>query len=193
MSLQEAISKTGVSYTRTSNSIVVDKKKSSKKREVSETTETDEAQDCHFWREQYFKMKSLKEDCEKDLNLALKLKAEENDAHKQYIHQIEERLKLSDSQRLTHITNIAEFYEMMTSMTVKNKEQNVYVCTLKNSEQRVSTKFSIFYDAADTSNIKYTPIANSEKLPEYLQASLEFDSKLCPVLLCDSTKAIFNL
>ncbi len=87
-----------------------------------------------------------------------------------------------------------------------------FICTVKNAVQKRATRFSLVSvldeediirrrrkkrdsgeDATDDSpSITYTPKANADLLPEYLQNVLSFEPDMAPILLSDALSAVYN-
>jgi hypothetical protein len=115
---------------------------------------------------------------------------------------------------------LLEFMEWLTSMSIK-KEEGIggssddleeFVCTVKNAVQKRATRFSLVTvideediirrrkqkkdsgegTSHDSPSITYTPKANAELLPEYLQNVLSFEPDMAPVLLSDVLAEIYK-
>jgi hypothetical protein len=90
---------------------------------------------------------------------------------------------------------LLKFYEDMNGMTVKLEEKdnyNNYICTVKNKEKRIATRFSISQQLNDENQLQYLPIANVEILPEYLQCELKFEIEMLPILLNDVLQSLYS-
>lgn len=122
-------------------------------------------------------------------------------------------LKKKIEQRRKHL----DFMEWFTSMTIKRGEdenaggRDEFVCTVKNAVQKKATRFSLSLlleeedlirnrkkqkdtgesETEDESSITYTPRANAELLPEYLQNVLSFEPDMAPVLLADVLSVLY--
>jgi hypothetical protein len=111
------------------------------------------------------------------------------------------------------------FMEWLTAMSIKKEEdesgaleeEEEYICTLKNIVDKKATRFSLTTvldedmiirrkkmkrdsgeDADEASpSITYTPKANPELLPEYLQNVLSFEPDMAPVLMSDALSGIY--
>lgn len=86
----------------------------------------------------------------------------------------------------------------MTCMSVKvndddKGEYSNYICTIKNKHRRVASRFVIAVDEkAKNLNLKYTPGANIQALPDYLHNAIEFEAGMAPVLLGDVLNSVFE-
>lgn len=154
-----------------------------------------ENEDVTFWKKNYYEMKKMKAEAEDDLAAQRLLKEQNERTLMDSIEILKE--KKSDAKPATlpekhsyeHLLEVIKFYEQMTSMTVKVKNVNSFCCTIKNPASRSASRFSI---TRDDKEFKYEPVANIEKLPEYMQFELSFDASMGPVLLNDALSSIFE-
>ena len=112
-----------------------------------------------------------------------------------------------------------DFMEWFTGMSIKREEKKgvdgkeEFVCTVKNAVQKKAVRFtlSMLLDEEDlirqrkrrkdtgeseaddeVSAITYTPRANADMLPEYLQSVISFEPDMAPVLLSDVLGALYE-
>lgn len=173
------------------------------KRSRDTDSDFNENESIKFWKQKFMEMKELKEESENDVN-KLRLLCSQKD---QIFHPVKNVVKEAKNDQhcickseldklgeLEKLIKITQFYEMMTSMTVKIREDNRYVCTVKNYDSRIFCRFEIKCDL-DKSNCEeaeYEPIAGMEALPEQMQSCLSFPKTAAPLLLLDCHTAIFD-
>merc|ERR1711871_1812642 len=101
------------------------------------------AGDAAFWKQKYNKMKKLREEAEEDLDEQLRVSKTKEAALEKYANLLQQKIKAiekggvngSDTEALEEKIETQRkylsFYELMTSMTLKEEENGVMVCTLK--------------------------------------------------------------
>ena len=77
---------------------------------------------------------------------------------------------------------IRSLYEAVTSIHIKASGDE-FVCTSRNEIKKRVSRFKL--ERSDPNLIKFTPTANAELFPEYLQQTIEIAASHCPLLLTD--------
>lgn len=90
--------------------------------------------------------------------------------------------------------NHLQFYRMMTGMTIcpDPSAANRLLCVIKNPQARQLTRFYIENFSERGSEIRFSPEANAELLPEYLRCGVTFDEVLAPLMLGDILQSLFG-
>ena len=162
--------------------------KSTKPRPFSQEVVADPS--TNLWKEKYFEMKALRADAENELDRIEKLSKEREESLEKYSGLLEQKIAFLEGERmkpdetsgeLEKTIKMLKFYEMMTSMSVK-EENGQMICTVKNKVKRIATRFVLNIEGAD---LEYAPRGNIEHLPDYMKNELVFERTLAPVLLAD--------
>ena len=162
------------------------------------------------WKEKYLALRNEKMEEIDDILLKIELSSQREKKIEQYANLLEKKVELlsnklatassssSDIADSSKVSNNAEdiirFFELMTSMIVKRDEENphYFVCTVQNLVNRTATKFAIdTKDREKNSDVRFTPIANSNLLPEYLRGEISFEPNMAPVLTGDVLQALY--
>ena len=159
-----------------------------------------------FWKQKYEEVKQLHEEAEADLERQLHVSKDREVALEKYsnlllekIAILENDLKANEKNRFDEKTadkieaqrRLLMFFELMTSMTVKEEGGGKMVCTLKNRVKRNATRF-VVENCDDEGDIDYIPKGNINLLPEYLQKELSFERNMAPIVLADALQALYD-
>ena len=163
-----------------------------------------------FWQNKYEALVAERIDAEKDFDKQMNVLEEIVQRKDSYIKLLERKIEKmtnrgdknnedGDDNELRLKNKIISFYEQMTCMSVKVdddlREESNYICTIKNKQRRIASRFIISIDDKNKSavtNLKYTPSANIHVLPDYLHNSIEFEPGMTPVLLGDVLNSMFE-
>lgn len=162
------------------------------------------AGDAAFWKQKYNKVKKLREEAEEDLEEQLRVSKEKEVALEKYANLLQQKIKAiekggvndtgSDVEELREKVEsqrkYLSFYELMTSMTVKEEEDGIMVCTLKNRVKRNATRFMI--ENSNNDEIDYIPRGNINLLPDYLQQEMTCERNMAPIVLADAVQALYD-
>ena len=160
------------------------------------------AGDAAFWKQKYNKMKKLREEAEEDLEEQLRVSKTKEAALEKYANLLQQKIKAiekggvngSDTEALEEKIETQRkylsFYELMTSMTLKEEENGVMVCTLKNRVKRNATRFMI--ENSNKEEIDYIPRGNINLLPDYLQQEMTCERNMAPIVLADAIQALYD-
>ena len=169
------------------------------------TSSTKESGEILFWKNNYYEMKKLKEEAEADLQAEKKLRTNKEDILTEGLilmkqrqgsikdNGIEDESKSPEKEIYNNerLLKIIKFYESMTAMTVKTKEEDKFCCTIKNSSTRQAARFFISNSTAD-GEFLYEPSANASLFPQYMNdEALSFVPEMGPVLLGDAIASMF--
>lgn len=207
-SLEEAIKLSKVTVAQDENRVIVerirDSRKSDRKNAVAELNYglVDWTQN-----EQMEALMSKVFKAEKEVDVVL----QRNKALEDYIVLLEQKILQQDQQLISRSKNDLElsqqslskiaFYEIMTSMSVVPKDANRYVCTLKNSVNRIGSKFEITLDLNECTgessddtvlDMKCRPLANGDLLPEYMRSEISCNHRMAPVMLGDALQVLYD-
>ena len=176
-----------------------------------------ESDEVAFWKKNYNEMKQLKEEAERDLQQEKSLRSNNEGILKdslEIVKEVQSKSKeekekkakaATDSSSSTspaesavahaqdneRLLKIISFYETMTSMTVKMKEDDRYKCTVKNPGTRQAAQFYISTSTVE-GELLYEPAANAELFPGYMnEEALSFVPEMGPVLLGDAIASMF--
>jgi hypothetical protein len=166
--------------------------------------------EANFWQHKYECLVSERIEAEKDFEKQLNVMDDIVQRKDSYIKLLEKKINslektgngnvnvnVDDDLKLK--SRLVSFYEQMTCMSVKVKDDDKcdysnYVCTIKNKQRRVASRFVIAVDDTSKNNVslKYTPGANIQVLPDYLHNTIEFEAGMAPVLLGDVLNSMFE-
>lgn len=160
--------------------------------------------EANFWQRKYECLVSERIDAEKDFEKQVSVMDDIVQRKDAYIKLLEkkiiclERSSSGSGNDDDMKSRLISFYEQMTCMSVKvgdddKGECSNYICTIKNKQRRVASRFAIAVDdKAKSGSLKYTPGANIHVLPDYLQNTIEFEAGMAPVLLGDVLNSMFE-
>lgn len=178
------------------------------------------ADDATYWKSKFYEVCELNRACEDDL-LELKRNFDEKqEGMLSYIKALEQRLEgvtnlqksLSSPMRSKTTSSSAgdasdlmindlraklAFYELFTGTTVKVNDGTSATFTVKNSVERLVTRFNVSVDSsegggAQRGDIHFEPTGNVHLLPEFLQANLSMEAQHAPLLFGNVLQAIFE-
>lgn len=89
-------------------------------------------------------------------------------------------------------SKLVDFYRMITSTTVVTGDANQYICTVRNAVKRTVTRFEVRINPSSETDFQFTPVANIDMLPEYLQCEIFCESKMAPVLMGDILQSLYD-
>ena len=160
------------------------------------------AGDAAFWKQKYNKIKKLREEAEEDLEEQLRVSKEKEAALEKYANLLQQKIKAIEKggvngndiellqEKIESQRKYLTFYELMTSMTVKEEEDGVMICTLKNRVKRNATRFMI--ENSNKDEIDYIPRGNINLLPDYLQQEMSCERNMAPIVLADAIQALYD-
>ena len=169
------------------------------------------AKEVAFWREKYESLRSVNTTADGEFEAQLELMTEREGKLEKYVKLLESKIDLllernhegsgvDLEEKLDGYRRKISFFETMTSMTVKCDEKEEYVCTIKNKVKKIATRFRIkltgendvVTPASTADDVRYTPMANSNLLPEYLQSEISFETNMAPVLMGDILQSLYD-
>lgn len=164
-----------------------------------------------FWRDKYESLRLVKFSAEEELETQLELMTEREAKLETYAKLLEQKIEIMKesghqqprgdlNDKLDGYRKKISFFEMMTSMTIKCEGNSEYVCTVKNKIKKAATRFKIVTGEesvepvlpATLPDVQYTPMANADLLPEYLQSEISFETAMAPVLLGDILQSLYE-
>jgi len=192
---------------------VIDAHALRQERATSSSSSDDVNSEASFWQHKYESLVAERIDAENDFDKQLSVVDEIAQRKDAYIKLLERKIeKMSSSGGASSNSNshdddevkvknrVISFYEQMTCMSVKvddndRGDQSNYICTIKNKQRRVASRFIISIDDKTkraATNVKYIPCANIHVLPDYLHNTIEFEPGMSPVLLGDVLNSMFE-
>ena len=176
--------------------------------------ELDTNSEANFWRDKYEKLRSEKSNAEEELERELEITTEREQKLDSYAKLLEKKVQQligngssassSAGSTVESLLKKVVFYEAMTSMSVKLQPGDGYICTVKNTVNKTVTQFKIELKEGSTESdaaggadildqeVNYTPIANPDLLPEYLQEEIECEKRMLPVILGDVLQLLYE-
>lgn len=178
---------------------------------TNESRDEEVSREITFWREKYESLRMVRMGAEEELEAQLELMTEREGKLERYAELLEKKIEILNernpsqpkddlSEKLDGYRKKLCFFETMTSMTVKCEENESYICTVKNKLKKVAVRFKVVMsddttkDAADNTeqDVQYTPLANANLLPEYLQSEISFETNMAPVLTGDILQSLYE-
>lgn len=178
------------------------------------------ADDATYWKSKFYEVCELNRACEDDL---VELKRNYDDKQENmlaYIKALENRIQAtnnveksssgpmrvkSSSSSSTDSSDLAlnelraklAFYELFTGTTVKVNTGTSATFTVKNSVERLVTRFNVSVDSSEEGgarrgDIHFEPTGNVHLLPEFLQANLSMEAQHAPLLFGNVLQALFE-
>jgi hypothetical protein len=178
--------------------------------------------DATYWKSKFYEVCELNRACEDDLMELKRNYDEKQDGMISYIKALEQRLegannlqKVSSSPMRPKSTTSSTagdasdvvindlraklaFYELFTGTTIKINNGTSATFTVKNSVERLVTRFDVSVDASEEGGVRrggdihFEPSGNVHLLPEFLQANLSMETQHAPLLFGNVLQAIFE-
>jgi len=170
--------------------------------------------EAKFWKEKYEILKRERSEEEEDIEHSCEVTAEREAKLWALSRLLERKVDVmllagggDDSEelfsKLEMQRKLLRFYELMTSMSVKQGGEQVegFICTVKNKIQRTCTRFSISREQDRTSSSRlikkdesllFAPLANLELLPEYLRTAITCEEDMGPVMLGEILQLMYE-
>lgn len=162
----------------------------------------DQDAESDFWKEKFDRLRKDKSKGLQDLEDDLRAAVSREEAAAKACKQLEAKisgLQAGDgadasSDKLASQRRLLAFYELMSSMSVKEgRDEEEFVCTVKNALQRTAVQFTIANKISSSSSggedastgVHFRPTANLDMLPDYLRAAIACEPDYCPILLAD--------
>lgn len=173
--------------------------------------------EADFWREKYETLRALQEESQQELEKELEVSQQKEKKLEQMIVLLKKKgestnvngkadkennivgnantgnsLTGNNDVELQRLQTLVKFYERMTAMTIVADKSNAKKmnCTVKNKIQRKLIKFSV--EESEDGSVNYTPVANSDFLPEYLQNEISFEVNMAPVVMGDVLSNLYD-
>jgi hypothetical protein len=157
------------------------------------------SEEARHWKKKYESLKEELDKEEEELESEMEVTAERTEKLHELARLLERKVELmtnplSDAVKGCNLETqkrILDMYETLTAMTVVETD-SVFVCTVKNKERRLVTRFSIQLPEEDDSEVIYTPMANIDLLPENLQSKISCAPSMLPVILREILVNLFE-
>jgi hypothetical protein len=87
--------------------------------------------------------------------------------------------------------HLLDFYEMLTGVVARpSSNSDGMVCTLKNTMERKATRFTL--SEAENGELDFTPEANIDMLPDFLQSEIQFAKEMAPAMLANALSHLYD-
>jgi len=157
------------------------------------------SEEARHWKKKYESLKEELDREEEELESEMEVTAERTEKLHELARLLERKVELmtnslSDAVKGCNLDTqkrILDMYETLTAMTVVETD-SVFVCTVKNKERRLVTRFSIQLPEEDDCEVIYTPMANIDLLPENLQSKISCAPSMLPVILREILVNLFE-
>jgi hypothetical protein len=171
-----------------------------------------------FWKAKFEEVQKLQNDAEDDLASQAKIHKEREASLEQYANLLAQKVQsLESGVRVGEVVanktgteastsgnhkekRIIDFFELVTGMTIQeqmdeqyNDGTPKYICTMKNVLERKATRFSIApAEENPMAELDFTPLANVDVLPEFLQQDITFERAMAPAMFAAALSALYE-
>lgn len=167
-----------------------------------------------FWKSKFEEVQRLRLEAEEDIKNTTRIHKEREDCLENYVKLLQQKInnlekggaKLSSSntneankeyKELENVVqnqkNLLEFYELLTGASIRQSSQSkdgTMVCTLKNTLERKATRFTL--SPASNGELDFTPEANIEMLPDFLQGEIQFAKEMAPAMFANALSQLYD-